>query len=104
MAEGVVASADATMSPSTWTDSQFIPASPAQGPFLELLTHAPQHGLALIRQLVDHAIAFDSDGQPHGSNVFVVAYPNGPWTLSLGGSPTTGHAKAAAGHSRCSPP
>ena len=72
--------------PFNWTDSQFIPASPAQGPFLELLTHAPQHGLALIRQLVDHAIAFDSDGQPHGSNAFVVAFPNGPRTFPWGQS------------------
>ena len=67
-------------------DSQFIPASPAQGPFLELLTHAPQHGLALIRQLVDHAIAFHSGERPHGSNAFVVVFPNGPrtfpWTQS----------------------
>ena len=90
--------------PFTWTDSQFIPASPAQGPFLELLTHAPQHGLALIRQLVDHAIAFYSDGQPHGSNAFVVAVPGWTADLSRGFSPTTGHARAAAGHSRCSPP
>ena len=67
--------------PFTWTDSQFIPPSPAQGPFLELLTHGPQHGLALIRQLVDHAIAFHSDGQPHGSNAFVVVFPNGPRTF-----------------------
>jgi hypothetical protein len=67
--------------PFTWTDSQFIPASPAQGPFLELLTHAPQHGLALIRQLVDHAIAFYSDGQPHGSNAFIVEFPDGPRTF-----------------------
>ncbi|HEY0872845.1 MAG TPA: hypothetical protein VGD94_05185 [Vicinamibacterales bacterium] len=67
--------------PFSWTDSQFIPASPAQGPFLELLMHAPQHGLALIRQLVEHAIAFYSDGQPHGSNAFIVAFPNGPRTF-----------------------
>ena len=72
--------------PFSWTDSQFIPASPAQGPFLELLTHTPQHGLALIRQLVDHAIAFYSDGQPHGSNAFVVAFPNGPRTFPWGQS------------------
>ena len=72
--------------PFTWTDSQFVPASPAQGPFLELLTHARKHGMALIRQLVDHAIAFHSDGQPHGSDAFVVVFPNGPrtfpWVLS----------------------
>lgn len=64
--------------PFSWTDKQFIPASPAQGPFLELLINAPQYGLALIRQLVDHAIAFHSNGQPHGSNAFVVVFPNGP--------------------------
>jgi len=67
--------------PFTWTDSKFIPASPAQGPFLELLMHAPQHGLPLIRQLVDHAIAFYSDGQPHGSNAFVVEFADGPRTF-----------------------
>jgi hypothetical protein len=30
-------------------DHDFRPASPAQGPFLELLTHAPEEGLGLIR-------------------------------------------------------
>lgn len=72
--------------PFTWTDRHFIPASSAQGPFLELLTHAPQHGLGLIRRLVDHAIAFYTEGQAHGSNAFVVAFPNGlrtfPWVQS----------------------
>ena len=63
-------------------DSRFIPASPAQGPFLELLTHAPQHGLGLIRQLVDHAIAFYSGGRSHGSSAVVVESPNGPQTFS----------------------
>lgn len=62
----------------TWTDSRFIPASPAQGPFLELLSHAPKHGLSLTRQLVDYAIAFHSNRQPHGSNAFVVVFSNGP--------------------------
>lgn len=70
----------------TQTDSQFIPASPAQGPFLELLTHAPQHGLALIRQLVDHAIAFRSAGRSYGTNAFVLQFPDGsrtfPWVQS----------------------
>jgi hypothetical protein len=65
----------------TWTDSRFIPASPAQGPFLELLTHDSLQGLALIRQLIDHAIAFYSDGQPHGSNAFILQFPDGPRTF-----------------------
>lgn len=48
--------------PFTFLDHNFFPASPAQGPFFELLTESPQHGLALIRRLVDHAIAHYSNG------------------------------------------
>jgi hypothetical protein len=48
--------------PFTFLDHSFFPASPAQGPFFELLTESPQHGLALIRRLVDHAIAHYSNG------------------------------------------
>ena len=74
----------------TWTDSEFIPPSPSQGPFLELLTHAPPHGLALVRRLVDHTIAFHSGGRPRGSNAFVVQSAQGPrtfpWTQSYGWS------------------
>lgn len=33
----------------------FLPASPSQGPFFELLEHAPAEGLRLIRGLVEHA-------------------------------------------------
>jgi energy-coupling factor transporter ATP-binding protein EcfA2 len=76
--------------PFTWTDSEFIPASPSQGPFLELLMHAPVHGLSLIRRLVDHAIAFHSGGRPHGSNAFVLQFPDRArtfaWTQSYGWS------------------
>jgi hypothetical protein len=67
-----------TSEPFTWTDSYLSPASPSQGPFLELLTYAPQHGLALVRRLVDHAIAFHSGGRPPGSNVILVQFPSGP--------------------------
>jgi len=31
--------------PFGFLDHEFLPESPAQGPFFELLTHAPQHGL-----------------------------------------------------------
>lgn len=72
--------------PFTWTDSEFIPASPSQGPFLELLTHAPPHSLALVRRLVDHAIAFHSGGRPHGSNAFIVQFRTFPWRQSYGWS------------------
>jgi len=36
-------------------DHLFSPASPGQGPFFELLEHAPAEGLRLIRVLVEHA-------------------------------------------------
>jgi hypothetical protein len=45
------------------TDGQFLPCSPAQGPFFELLTHSPQDGLRLIRGLVDYSISFFANGQ-----------------------------------------
>lgn len=64
-------------------DRQFLPASPAQGPFLELLTHAPAHGLALVRKLVSHAVAFHSRGRSPGADVLLVAFPDDdrtfPW-------------------------
>jgi energy-coupling factor transporter ATP-binding protein EcfA2 len=36
-------------------DHLFLQASPSQGPFLDLLEHAPAEGLRLIRGLVEHA-------------------------------------------------
>ena len=77
-------------------DTQFYPASPAQGPFLELLTHAPEHGLSLIHKLVDHAILFHSRGQDYGTNAITISFPDGdrvfpwiqsyPWARDWGGS------------------
>ena len=64
-------------------DSDFLPASPAQGPFFELLTHAPTDGFALIRKIIDHVVGFHSKGEPHGDNTFVISLPEGirafPW-------------------------
>src|SRR4051812_5210713 len=37
----------------THLNTEFLPSSPAQGPFLDLLNAAPEQGLALIRRLVD---------------------------------------------------
>jgi hypothetical protein len=72
-----------TEGPFGFLDHQFLPASPAQGPFLELLTHAPQDGLPLIRRLVDHAAAFNSGGKPYGSNAITIPLTEGrrsfPW-------------------------
>ncbi|MGA7413910.1 MAG: hypothetical protein WBW33_25765, partial [Bryobacteraceae bacterium] len=70
------------------SDLDFVPASPAQGPFLELLVHAPEHGLPLIRKLVDHAISFYTGGRGFGTDAMTVALPDGgeivfPWNIVL---------------------
>lgn len=70
--------------PFTFLDSEFLPASPAQGPFFELLVSSPKDGLALVRRLVDHAISHGSRGSAPGSNAIIVAFPGAersfPWT------------------------
>ncbi|KQO19559.1 hypothetical protein ASF16_06185 [Acidovorax sp. Leaf78] len=67
----------------TYLDYQFIPASPAQGPFLDLLTNSPKNGLALVHRLVAHAVAHRSLGADPGTNGFDLALPGGartfPW-------------------------
>lgn len=72
--------------PFGFLDLDFLPASPAQGPFHELLTHAPQHGLSLIHRLVDHAISFYSGGRESGTDTISISLPDGarafPWTRS----------------------
>ncbi len=40
----------------THFDSNFLPVSPAQGPFYDLLNAQPEIGKQLIRRLIDHAI------------------------------------------------
>ncbi len=72
--------------PFEYVDHDFLPASPSQGPFLDLLTHSPQHGLALIRRLVDHAISFYSRGRDPGTDAITVVFCDGernfPWQRS----------------------
>lgn len=64
-------------------DHEFLPVSPNQGPFLELLISSPVHGLSLIRQLTDYAVSFYSKKKPCGENSIVLSFPNGerafPW-------------------------
>ena len=70
--------------PFTFLDHEFLPASPAQGPFFELLASSPKDGLSLLRKLVDHAVAYGSRGQPPGTNTITVTLADGerafPWT------------------------
>ena len=72
--------------PFNFLDHEFLPASPTQGPFLELLTHAPQHGLSLIHRLVDHAISFYSGDTEYDADAIIVSFPYGdrafPWRRS----------------------
>jgi hypothetical protein len=74
----------------TFVDHEFLPPSPAQGPFLELLRNSPRDGLALVRKLVDHAIAVVTDQKPPGSNGFLIPFSEGdrffPWARSYGWS------------------
>ncbi|WP_205676616.1 hypothetical protein [Aquitalea aquatilis] len=68
----------------TYLDHEFLPASPAQGPFLDLLTHSPKDGLALVHHLIAHAVAHESRGADPGTNGFDLPLPGGartfPWT------------------------
>ncbi len=62
----------------THLDTEFLPTSPAKGPFLELLNAAPEHGLRLIRHLVDHAIASLTNGRDPGNDGLTLQFPSGP--------------------------
>jgi hypothetical protein len=62
----------------THLNMDFLPSSPAQGPFLDLLNAAPEQGLGLIRRLVDHAIAALTDGQESGDDGLTLVFPSGP--------------------------
>lgn len=61
--------------PFTLLDKEFLPASPVQGPFFELLVSSPKDGLGLVHRLVDHAIAHGSHDCAPESNAIIVAFP-----------------------------
>ncbi|HEV2491946.1 MAG TPA: ATP-binding protein [Terriglobia bacterium] len=78
----------------------FVPASPAQGPFLELLVYAPEHGLPLVRRLVDHAIHFHTGGRDFGENAMTIVFSDGskvvfPWYRTYSWSRDLGSGPAA---------
>jgi hypothetical protein len=72
--------------PFAFTNHNFHPISPAQGPFFDLLTSAPAEGLRLIRTLVDRAISSFTRGAEPGGDIFTIQLPEGartfPWRLS----------------------
>jgi len=67
-------------------DSSFFPASPAQGPMLELLVHSRENGLRVTRQLVDTAINHFAGGREPGQDALIIRFPSGdrtfPWIRS----------------------
>ncbi len=71
-------------------DKDFLPEAPSQGPFYDLLTHAPSVGLKLIRHLIDGVIAHDTDGRDAGEDALVIEMPEGarrfPWMGTYGWS------------------
>ncbi len=69
--------------PFDWHDSKFLPASPAQGPFLALLTHAPAEGKRVVDRLVEHAVSFHTEGRDPGDDTIEIELNGGlrrfPW-------------------------
>lgn len=65
----------------SYFDSQFLPVSPAQGPFFALLNHDPAVGLDLVRRLVAHAIDWSTQGSPTEADGVVLHLSGGPRTF-----------------------
>lgn len=59
-------------------DSDYLPPSPAQPPFYDLLEAAPAEGLRLIRTLVAEAVDYYSGGREPGDNGFTLVFADGP--------------------------
>lgn len=87
--------------PFTFLDHDFMPESPAQGPFLTLLKASPKVGLALVRQLVDHEIAW-SRRKGASDDTFTIGLGDrerevsAPWAYQLARRQARGHAVQCA--------
>ena len=94
-------------------DSNYLPASPAQAPFLDLLEIAPAEGQSLIRKLVSNSVAFHSENQSWEAGGFDLQLVSGsrhfPWNQTYYWSRSNAHeyslasglkALEAWGHSR----
>lgn len=62
----------------SFTDTNFMPPSPAQPPFLDLLDNAPDIGLVLIRKLVETATTYHTDGATTETNGYTVILDGKP--------------------------
>jgi hypothetical protein len=63
-------------------DISYFPPSPNQGPFLDLLTHSPEHGMRVVRGLIAHSVAFYSGNSDPGNSTIVVRFPDGERTFA----------------------
>lgn len=61
-----------------FADADYMPVSPAQPPFLDLLDADPEIGLGLIRTLVDAAVAHRVDGVKAGTDGFTIVFVGKP--------------------------
>lgn len=59
--------------PFEYFDTRFLPASPSQGPFLELLVRSREDGLRLIRRIVGYAVQFHT-GEHQDAHPIVVHF------------------------------
>ena len=57
-----------------FNDGDYLPPSPAQTPFLDLLQQAPGIGLNLVRRLVDEAVAFRFGGVQSDHDGYVLVF------------------------------
>ena len=84
----------------SFADSNYLPPSPAQQPFLDLLEASPQHGLALVRKLVSAAVEYPSNGANPGTDGFTLVFDDAPrffpWTNTYLWSRNQGHDYSAA--------
>lgn len=61
-----------------FADTDYMPVSPAQPPFLDLLDADPEIGLGLIRTLVDAAVEHRADGVKSGTDGFTIVFDGKP--------------------------
>jgi hypothetical protein len=84
----------------SFADSDYLPPSPAQPPFLDLLIASPEHGLALVRRLVSVAVEFHASVADPGDNGFTVVLDSGPrffpWSQTYFWSRDQSHEYSAA--------
>lgn len=62
----------------SFSDTDYMPPSPAQPPFLDLLDAAPDIGLTLIRKLVATAVTYHADGKTTETNGYMIVLDGKP--------------------------